>query len=146
MADEKKVIGQTEIHKGVGRREIKSIRAFPWMDQLPLQVAFRRDLIKLRFDKGSVLFDEVRRPKASGSSRDAAIDGGAHDELVLKRFLQSGRRLGGPGDLGNRQENSGEQPGPQVVVQRHGLEAAAKAADGQAQSVFAGGVGRISIF
>ena len=60
--DEIHVIAQPEVHKGVGRAEIIAVRAFPRMDERPLHVVLRDDLVELFLDESNVLLDLFRGP------------------------------------------------------------------------------------
>jgi hypothetical protein len=77
-----RVVAQAEIHKGVGRVEVIAIRAFPRMDELPLRVILRGNLVAL-------LLDELHGPDG-GASRNGAVDGHANLEVALVGFLEGG--------------------------------------------------------
>ena len=56
------VVAQAEIHKGVGRAEIVAVRAFPRVNERPLQVVLRGNLVELVLGEGNVLLDLFRGP------------------------------------------------------------------------------------
>ena len=66
VPDDVHVVLLAELDEGVGRLEVIAIRAFPRMDELPLQVVFRRNLVELLFNERMSFFTTSfpRRPAA----------------------------------------------------------------------------------
>ena len=95
------VVAQAEVHVGVGRAEVIAVRAFPRMDECPLQVVLRGNLVELFLDESDVFIDLFRGPvdvvgPDRGAGRDGAVDGHANIEMVFVGVLEGGR-VGRPG-------------------------------------------------
>ena len=77
------VVLLAELDEGVGRLEVIAIRAFARMDELPLQVVLRRNLVELLFNESNVLLHQLLAPATRGARRNAAVDGHADQEMIL---------------------------------------------------------------
>ncbi len=107
------VVAQAEVHKGVGRAEIIAVSAFPRMNEGPLQVVLRGNLVELLLDDCNVLINLFRSPAKvaalhRGASRHGAVNGRANEEMVFVGFLEGGG-VGTPGRCTNGKEDGGEQ-------------------------------------
>src|SRR6185436_4238450 len=59
------LVAQTEVHEGVRRAELVALSPFTRMNELPLRVIFRRDLIEVFLDESNVLCALLRAPAES---------------------------------------------------------------------------------
>ena len=89
------VVAHAEVHVGVGRAEIIAVGAFPRMDECPLQVVLRGNLVELFLDESNVLIDQFQGPvdvvgPHRGASRNGAVDGRADIEMVFVGVLEGG--------------------------------------------------------
>ena len=60
VPDQIHVVAQAKVHKSVGRAEIIAVRALPRMDERPLHLVLRDDLVELLLDQGNVFGDLLR--------------------------------------------------------------------------------------
>ena len=98
VPDDVHVVAQAEIHIGIRRPKIVTVRAFPRMDELPLQIILGGNLVKLFFDGGNVPLDlfqsPVRPDRIARGNR--AVNGNAHVEIILVSIFEGGL-VGRPG-------------------------------------------------
>jgi len=93
------VVADAEVHISVGWTEIIALRAFARMNEGPLQVVLRGDLVELLFDERDVSFDFFRGSIdvvgwGRGARRDSAVDSRADIEMILIGVLEAGRVCG----------------------------------------------------
>ena len=97
VSDDVHVVLLTEFDEGVGWAEVVPVGSRPWMDELPLQVVFRRNLVELLFDESNVLLHQLLPSATTSPCRNAAVDRHTDQEMILIGGLQCGRggRLAG---------------------------------------------------
>ncbi len=88
-------VAEPEVHKGIGRAKVVPVGPFQRMNQQPLHVILRDDLIELFLNKNNVLLHLLRCPSGKarpgrGASCDAAVNGRAHVEVVFVGLLERG--------------------------------------------------------
>ena len=89
------VIAQAEIHIGIGWAKIIAIRAFLRMDEGPLQIVLRGNLVELSRHESNVfvhLFPgsvDVACLDCAGR-RNGAVDGHANTEAIIVGVLERG--------------------------------------------------------
>jgi hypothetical protein len=93
------VVLLAELDEGVGRGEIIPVRAFPRLNERPLQIVLIDDLVELSLDQVDVPHHLFQGPVDvvgldRRARRDGAVDGRANQEMALEGFLQGVGRLG----------------------------------------------------
>ena len=87
MPDDIHFVALPEIHEGVGPDKIIAVRAFPWMDELPLQVILRGDLVELFLDESNVVSRQLSGSTTRRAGRHVAVDGRADQKMALVNVL-----------------------------------------------------------
>ncbi len=85
VSDQIHVIAQVEVHKGVGWAEIVAVRARQRVNECPLQIVLRDNLVELLLDQTNVFVDLFQAPAEPRASRQGAVDGRVHINGLCKR-------------------------------------------------------------
>ncbi len=82
VPDDVHVVPQAELDKGIGRLEVIAVGPFARMNELPLQIVLRRNLIELLLYQSDVLIHQLRTSATRGAGGDAAVDGHADQKMI----------------------------------------------------------------
>ena len=108
MADDLHAVGDGEVHEGVRAGEVVAVPSLAGMDQLPLHVVLRGDLVELRLHQRHLGGDLLRRASERCAADVAAVEGGADREVFAEHVLEGRRRFGSHGGRKEREEKEGE--------------------------------------